>query len=389
MTWSEAELHALAEAHWRGQNPRCPICKAPVDVHEMRTLGSKSTPLMMHCRRCGVDGQFREDHLDAMNLEWSLSERKSIVESYWENGYADCPVDGAGLNVQELRTLGAAEPTLFIICRRCGRNCDDSTSEEAQAMSPFEEKYETLRVLNQGGMGRVLQVRDRKSGRELAAKTVLPEFFRDPEMIRRFEREKGLLLRINHPNVLGLLDSFVDERGGVFVMELMRGGTLAQKINDSTTSAVDLANMFDDVVAGIEAVHAMGIAHRDLKPANVLIDSDGRAKVSDFGLAVLKTRETTKLTATGAFLGTEQYAAPEQFSDSSRVNTQADIFSLGLIAYEIAIRQSPYQPPIVAVNDSQFDTVLSKALQRNPASRTVTARDIASALRGVVTARNR
>ncbi|MDA2938175.1 protein kinase [Acidobacteria bacterium AH-259-A15] len=131
----------------------------------------------------------------------------------------------------------------------------------------------------------------------------------------------------------------------------------------------------------MEYLHADGIVHRDLKPANVLIDSDGKARIADFGLAVLIDRDTTPLTHTGQFIGTRHYAAPEQTVRAASVGPEADIYALALIGYEILNRSSPYVSPVRVVDSSlPFADALSVALREDPSERKITARELGSAL---------
>ena len=381
MPWSDKEIQAMAEAHFCGREPSCAGCGTTVIVNEMATLGSKTVPLVMHCSRCGEEGAFSEPHLEALDLEWTNGQMHAIVDEYWKHGFAHCPNDGAILHVEKIDLLGASKAMLAIHCKRCGRQMGSGQLEQAKRRSPFEEKYDIIREINAGGMGQVSLVRERATGRQFAAKTIRPEFLREAQMIRRFQREKRLLAALDHPNVVKFLDTFMDETGGVLVMEYMPRGDLGRAINDRSVTATTLADLFDGLAAGVEYMHSRGIAHRDLKPGNVLIDDAGVARVSDFGLAVLQMRDTTPLTAVNAGLGTLHYAAPEQLTEAATATAKADVYALALIAYEIAKRESPWSPPIVGLGNALFDSTLSSALARDPDRRTATVRGLAVAVR--------
>lgn len=382
MPWSKREIEMMAEAHFKGGRPRCPVCQAPIEVEEMNYLGSSTVILDLNCPRCGESAEFSEPHLAAMDLEWSQAQLQQIENDYWTTGQARCPSDGTILSLERLNYLGSAQPDVQGQCNRCGRQFGSALIHRKPKMSPFEEKYEFLRPLNKGGMGTVSLVRARATGQTFAAKSIKPEYLRDPQIIRRFQREKRLLASMSNPHIVAIEDAFIDESGGVFVMEYMAAGDLTKKINDRSVSASSLVDIFDDIVAGVAYFHSCGIWHRDLKPGNVLIDERGRAKISDFGLAVLHIRDTSPLTATGAGLGTRHYAAPEQLSDAANVDGRADIYALGLIAYEILTRASPWRPPIRAVGDPCFDAELGRAIDPDPSGRPTDAKALAAALRG-------
>lgn len=380
MPWSEKEQQEMADRHFKGLRVQCPICQGPVQIEEEGAMGKATVDLLMTCRRCGESALYAEPHLEAMNLQWTHDQKIAIVERYWANGFARCPIDQARLDVQEIRAMGQAATPIIVWCKRCGRNFDSLELENAAALSPFEQKYEILRDIGEGGMGVVRLIRDRATGEELAAKTILPEHLRDVEIIRRFNRETRILNSISHQNVVQIRDAYLDETGGVIVMEYLPGGDLAARINDPSVTQETLIAFFDGIVAGLDEVHRVGIVHRDLKPWNVLIDAVGNAKITDFGLAVMEERDSTRLTRDGQFIGTRHYAAPEQLA-GREAGIESDIYALGLIAYEVYTRESPYAPPIRLPAAANLNEVLARALANNPVRRTVTGREIAEILR--------
>jgi serine/threonine protein kinase len=318
-----------------------------------------------------------------MKLQWSRQEKLRLIEQYWAKGYVSCPQDGASLKVLESQVISPEPTEIRIYCPHCGRTLSSRMVEQEVDPDSFAGRYETLRKLAAGGMGSVEVVRLRATGEEFAAKTILPEYVRDAEMVKRFKREERLLRSLEHPNLVRLREAFIDERGGVLVMDYMPGGTLKSAILDASVSMDRLTSLFSDVAGGLEFLHEKGIVHRDLKPENVLIDSEGRARISDFGLAVLVKRDTTTLTRAGVALGTWLYAAPEQKQDSATVSKACDVFALGLIAYEIARRESPYQQPIASDGLAEgFRGAFTTALKRDPEERKITPLELARALAG-------
>jgi len=380
--WSEAELRQMADAAYVNAAAYCPVCRSRIEVDGILMTGG-TTRLRFWCERCHVKGYFHDECLIAMELEWTAEEIANIEDAFWQRGGANCTVDGAVLRIHKGYEAMTRELLVRGTCPRCGRNFRRTKSESETArgvgMSPFKQSYEFIRTLAAGGMGEVSLVRERSTGRELAAKTIKPEYLRDPDAIRRFQREKRILASLVHPNIVTLYDAQMDEHGGVFVMEYMPRGDLSAVINDKAVTATALAGFFDGIAAGLKYTHQQGIIHRDLKPGNVLIDDEGNARVSDFGLAVLTNRDTTPLTVGG--LGTRHYAAPEQMTDAANVDHRVDIFALGLIAYEVATRESPWAPPVVSTGDEAFDAVLKRSIHRDRERRTATTDELAAALR--------
>ena len=205
--------------------------------------------------------------------------------------------------------------------------------------------YEITALLGRGGMGEVFRGRDTKLKRDVAIK-ILPEIFsRDRERVNRFVREAELLAALNHPNIGSIYD--IQEADGVrfLVLELVEGGTLAERIQRGPMHAEEAFQIARQICEALEAAHEKGIIHRDLKPANVKITSQGRVKVLDFGLA--KALETapnaaslsdsptiSQATNAGVILGTASYMSPEQARATS-ADARSDVFSFGCVLYEM------------------------------------------------------
>jgi TolB-like protein/Tfp pilus assembly protein PilF len=211
--------------------------------------------------------------------------------------------------------------------------------------------YEITAKLGEGGMGEVYRARDRVLGRDVALKILPPELASDPERLRRFEREAKTLATLDHPNIVTIHS--VEEEGGVhfLTMGLIEGENLAEMI---PTGGLDLETLFEIATAladALAAAHDKGVTHRDLKPTNVMVTDDGRVKILDFGLAKLRTEVaaeevadlvTETMTQEGRVLGTVPYMSPEQIQGRP-VDQRSDIFSLGVVLYEMATGQRPFQ----------------------------------------------
>src|SRR5262245_2868336 len=211
--------------------------------------------------------------------------------------------------------------------------------------------YEILSALGAGGMGEVYRARDTKLKRDVALKVLPQAFAQDPGRLARFQREAELLATLNHPNVAAIFS--IEEAGGAqfITMELVEGCTLDQM---TPTGAVSAAQLFDIAIAladALSAAHRKHIIHRDLKPGNVMMTDDGRVKVLDFGLAravdpdpAHPEDEVTHLglTQTGIIVGTVPYMSPEQI-EAKPLDHRTDLFSLGVILYELATGERPFR----------------------------------------------
>jgi serine/threonine protein kinase len=347
-----------------------PRCDTPIRAHERGAIGRTTTPLEIECKRCGTRGRYSPDHLQAMSLKWSQDEKIRIVERYWASsaGMVRCPNDKSVLKIIKRQVLQPPPQDIMFLCPLCGRNFWSQQVEELKDPDSFEGQYEILRVLGEGGMGKVLLARNRATSTEVAAKQILPQYVRDEELVRRFQREGRILASLDHPNVVAIHSTFLSDAGGTIVMQYVGGGTLTQAINARNVAIGTLLGLFDGVVAGLEYLHANNVIHRDLKPGNVLIDKMS-ARISDFGLSRLLVRDTTPLTARGAFVGTPFYAAPEQRKGSSEVTPACDIYSLGLVAFEVATRRSPYGTLNLTGLTLELGQAIEECLSQVPESR--------------------
>ena len=204
------------------------------------------------------------------------------------------------------------------------------------------QQFEILSLLGSGGMGQVYVARDHRLDRKVAIKR-LPAGMNDQHgSFQRFQREARAASALNHPNIVTIYDSGESEWGPYIVMELIEGSTLRQVIR----KGLPLSRALDVALQAAEAArvaHAAGIVHRDLKPDNILVRDDGYVKVVDFGLARVANLEAAPhATTEGAFVGTLRYASPEQ-GRSSQVDERSDVFSLGLILYQMTTGRHPFE----------------------------------------------
>src|SRR5512143_23719 len=201
--------------------------------------------------------------------------------------------------------------------------------------------YRLLSLLGAGGMGEVYRAHDSKLGRDVAIKTLPPEFARDPGRVARLRREARTLASLNHPNIAAIYGLEESTEADFLVLELIEGETPRGPL--PVAAALDLA---DQVAAALEAAHQHGIIHRDLKPANLKVSPQGTVKVLDFGLAKAiwgteeradlapPTAATAEATVTGQILGTPAYMSPEQ-ARGEKVDQRTDVWAFGCLLYEL------------------------------------------------------
>jgi serine/threonine protein kinase/tetratricopeptide (TPR) repeat protein len=250
----------------------------------------------------------------------------------------------------------------------------------------FADRYEILRVLGQGGMGAVYQARDRELDRMIALKVIRPELATDPAILARFKQELILARNITHKNVVRIFD--LGESAGIrfITMEYVDGEDLRTLLKrHGKFSAQQAIGMIEQVCRALDAAHAEGVIHRDLKPQNIMRDGQGRIVVMDFGLA--RSLGDSGMTQTGAIVGTMEYMSPEQ-ALGMPLDQRSDIFSVGLIFYELLTGKAPYKAdtaiaslmkrtreaavPASDVDNSvpkSLSAIVSRCLEREPADR--------------------
>jgi eukaryotic-like serine/threonine-protein kinase len=270
-------------------------------------------------------------------------------------------------------------------------------------------QYEILAPLGSGGMGEVYRARDSRLGREVAIKVMASHVASDPEMRRRFETEARAVASLSHPSILSIYELAVVEGVPVSVMELLEGQTLRQHMKHSAIAWREAVEIAASIADGLAAAHNKGVIHRDLKPENVFITTDGVVKILDFGLALHRLGiggagdESTVAQTQGLVLGTFGYMSPEQVL-GERVDGRSDVFAAGCVLYEMlggrALFSGQTPQEIVASlmhgslpEMSAFDplappelrTIVSRCVDREPARRFESARDLGMALRALLT----
>ena len=201
-------------------------------------------------------------------------------------------------------------------------------------------RYEVIGELGRGGMATVFLARDPHLDRQVAVKVLPRQFVQDKNFRERFRREARAIGRLNHDAIVGVHDFGEDDGQPYIVMEYMPGGTLAERLTGQPLPLADVLTILEPVAAALDSAHAAGIIHRDLKPANILFDQHGHAHVADFGIAQMADA-TQSITGTG-LIGTPSYMSPEQAEGNADLTPASDIYSLGVIAYELLSGKPPF-----------------------------------------------
>jgi serine/threonine protein kinase len=253
--------------------------------------------------------------------------------------------------------------------------------------------------IGRGGMGVVYRAEQRRLERKVALKVLAPELARDPIFRQRFEKESRLAASIDHPHVVPIYEAGESDGLLYIAMRYVEGPDLRRLLRDERRLDPERASQLMSHVAGaLDAAHAKGLVHRDVKPANVLIAQVGgndHCYLGDFGLSK-EVASNSALTNTGQWLGTVDYAAPEQFG-GGRVDARTDVYALGCILFQLLSGRPPFTgtdaakmwshmhhpPPSLADDDPDlaraFDPVVDRALEKDPAARYLSAGDLARA----------
>ncbi len=284
------------------------------------------------------------------------------------------PADAPGGICPSCALLGVAEPTDPAQAAAGGV----PTLEELAAAFP---EYEVLEIIGHGGMGVVFKVRQPRLDRLVALKILPPALAAQPGFAERFTREARALARLAHPHIVAVYD--FGERAGFYylLMEFVNGVNLRQAMRAGVTPEQALG-LVPRICEALQFAHDRGVLHRDIKPENILLDTAGTPKLADFGIAKMAgdTAAVTGLTATGAALGTAAYMAPEQIEKPSTVDHRADIYSLGVVLYEMLTGELPLGRFAAPSEKSQVgrgvDDVVLRALEKERDRRQQSAREM-------------
>ncbi len=288
------------------------------------------------------------------------------------------------------------------MCLRCALAAAVDPSGSGPVRNPKAPSLEELAAafpglefegfLGAGGMGFVYRVRDRATGEVGALKVLLRELAADPAFVERFEREARTLARLDHPNIVRLRSW--GQTGGFchLLMEHVEGATLREVLRAGRFSPEQALALVGPLCDALQYAHSQGVLHRDIKPENILLDADGRAKIADFGIAKIvaspgSVPEAYTLTQTGARIGTPHYMAPEQVEMPESVDHRADIYSLGVVLYELLTGELPlgrFQAPSAKADlDARIDDIVLRALAKERELRQQSAGEVRQQVEGL------
>ena len=239
----------------------------------------------------------------------------------------------------------------------------------------IKERYEIVEILGEGGMAFVYKAKDKQLQRNVAIKTLKPNYVNQEKFVDRFRREAQTAANLNHPNIVQIFDWGIEDEP-YFVMEYIEGNTLTSIITGNKTVGLnDILYIGSQVANGLKEAHKHGLVHRDIKPGNIMITPDGKVKVTDFGIVSLQNEESD-ITKTGAVLGTASYISPEQ-AQGKPVSFESDLYSLGTVLYELIAGTPPF------TGDSPIATA-TKHLTDKPEKLSNYRKDIPKALENAI-----
>lgn len=244
---------------------------------------------------------------------------------------------------------------------------DEPEEPESLVGSVIQDKYKVTATIGQGGMGVVVKAIDINLQREVTIKRLNDAALRSRTGTERFFREARAVAALNHRNIVSIYELAKDEHGPYIVMEYLSGGDLEKKIAEKETfSLEETIAIIKPIAKGLAYAHDKGIVHRDIKPSNIILDADGTPKVVDFGIA--RRDDHLDLSLTGQGIGTPAYMAPEQRTDSKRVDQRSDIFALAKTAYQMLTGNLPDTVYFDDL-DPAVRPAFERALQREPEKR--------------------
>jgi predicted Ser/Thr protein kinase/tetratricopeptide (TPR) repeat protein len=234
-------------------------------------------------------------------------------------------------------------------------------------------RHEIVELVGRGGMGVVYRARQTGLDRVVALKVISPRLAADRGFVDRFEREAKTLARLSHPNIVAVYDCGVEGGTPYLVMEYVEGVSLRRLLAERRLPPDEALRIVPQLCDALEYAHAQGVVHRDIKPENILIDTKGQVRIADFGLAMVAGIGASRLTQSGAVMGTPHYMAPEQVENPKNVDHRADIYSMGVVFYEMLTGELPLgafaKPSEKAKVHQRLDEIVLRALAKEPERR--------------------
>ena len=334
----------------------------------------------------------RVPFLSRLVLDPPVADGRGVIKTAWS--LANDP-DGTRALDEPNTTIAREQPSTKMVNDRPHKTLEPHETLEMKTgfvvpetddLAKHFPQLEILEFLGRGGMGAVHKARQPALDRFVALKVLPPEVARDSNFAERFSREAQALAKVNHPHIVTIHDCGCIDGLYYLVMEFVDGVDLGQMIQSGGVAPEQALSIISQICDALQCAHDHGVVHRDIKPANILLDSKGFVKVADFGLAKLMGRSATdySLTATDQVMGTPRYMAPEQIESTRTVDHQSDIYSLGVVFYELLTGELPiglFPPPSQrAPIDTRLDAIVFRTLEKEPERRYQNASEVKSAV---------
>jgi serine/threonine protein kinase len=351
---------------------RSATCSMPLDLRRVE----RSKNFQKRCNQSAKFGQWNPE----MNIPTPMCVRCG----------AALPTDYPASRPCErcLLTLGLMgdEAPMLVHTRSGSAGPSFPSIDDIRALHPDLEIKE---VLGEGGMGMVFRARQRDLDRDIALKVLRTDVTADSGFAERFEREARTMARLTHSNIVNVHSSGHKGSHYFLIMELVDGSNLRQVISRGELKPEQALAIIGQICDALTYAHGQGVVHRDIKPENILLNQAGQIKIVDFGLAKIGQDELAglRLTRTDQAMGTPQYMAPEQIERPLEVDHRADIYSMGVVFYELLTGELPMgrfpAPSSKAEVSARLDEVVYRTLEKEPAQRYQSAAEVKTDIEGV------
>ena len=307
-----------------------------------------------------------------------------------------CPLCGMGFDPVKVETIQYAEGTPVALSPVAGlETVAVMDKEEKLRVGTLLGQYRVEEFIGRGGMGAVYRATQTSLDRTVALKVLPRHMAEDSEFVERFRREARALAELNHPNIVAIFDRGEAEGHCFFAMEYVDGVSLRQRIQAKKLAPQEALALVPQLCEALEYAHGKGVIHRDIKPENILLDPSGRVKVADFGLARIVRGESAMrfdgLTRSDVMMGTVNYMAPEQRESAKDVDHRADIYSLGVVIYELLTGELPigrFDPPSKKASiDIRIDGVVLQLLAKDREARFQRAGEVRTRIEDILSGR--
>jgi serine/threonine-protein kinase len=262
-----------------------------------------------------------------------------------------------------------------------------NTSLQTQAPETVRKigGYEIIRPIGAGGIAEIFLARQPSLDRTVAVKILSPRVMDDPEIKRRFDREALTIAKLHHPNIIHVIDRGVEDGRFYFVMDYVDGDNLKVLASKRKLTVPERCDLVVQTLKALDYAHKNGVIHRDIKPANILVDTEMNVHVADFGIAQIVDPEHGENTSTSVIMGTPAYMSPEQKVSSAKVDQTTDLYSVGVVLYELLTGEKPqgrFRPASSYSIDipAGLDDVINNALSQHPVDRFQTAVEFKDAI---------